>query len=279
MNLLAEKRSRLLLILVTLLAAAFYFGAYVLYLAPLKDSLSGKESQLKSERQLSTTIEERLASAGTGITGSTAEMQATIPVEPLVDQLILDLEKAEVISNSSIISMEFSDGDSTEGDSQASGTTQTDQSDQTETSNQDVEPADETAANSSSTPAESQSDENKLIMPEGLAKTSATVIVESANYFELEKFIETLERLKRAVRVESIAFTGPEEITSLSTENPLIQMTLVLNAFHLTGMDELKDFNPKIETPQPANKRNPFPAFGNYSEDNLLESNMDEEGQ
>lgn len=277
MNLLSEKRSRMLLILAALLAAAFYFGAYALYLTPLKDSLSGKESQLKSERQLSTTIEERLASADTGIPVSTAEMQETLPVEPMVDQLILDLEKAEVISNSSILSMEFSDGNGTEGEGQVNGTVQPDQSDQTEKSDQAAQPTDDTGANAN-TPSE-ESEKAELIMPEGLAKTSATVIVESANYFELEKFIETLEKLKRAVRVESIAFTGPEEITSLSTEKTLIQMTLVLNAFHLTGLDELKDFNPKIETPEPANKRDPFPSFSINSEENLIENNADEEGQ
>lgn len=277
MNLLSEKRSRMLLILAALLAAAFYFGAYALYLTPLKDSLTGKESQLKSERQLSTTIEERLASADTGIPVSTAEMQETLPVEPMVDQLILDLEKAEVISNSSILSMEFGDGNGTEGEGQANGTVQPDQSDQTEKSDQAAQPTDDTGANAN-TPSE-ESEKAELIMPEGLAKTSALVIVESANYFELEKFIETLEKLKRAVRVESIAFTGPEEITSLSTEKTLIQMTLVLNAFHLTGLDELKDFNPKIETPEPANKRDPFPSFSINSEENLIENNVDEEGQ
>ena len=47
----------------------------------------------------------------------------------------------------------------------------------------------------------------------GLKKLTVSLSVESPTYEDLEKFIETLESLKRIVVVESINYTGGEEIT------------------------------------------------------------------
>jgi type IV pilus assembly protein PilO len=270
MNLRLEKKHIIILLTAALLAVLLYVGAFFLYLSPMKDSLALKESQLKSEQQLSTTIEARLASANANDFSSTAEMQKMLPVDPMIEQLLLDLEKAEVVSNSYITSMEFSN----EGQS---GETAQPEAAQQESSTEVAQTESENQGTETVTPGESEKD---LKMPEGLAKTSVTISVESDSYFDLEKFIETLEKLKRMVAVDSISFSGPEEINSLAAgkdgETP-IKMTLTIHSFYLSGMDDLKDFNPKIETPEPANKRNPFPTFGDYSEDNLTEDETTDE--
>lgn len=270
MNLRLEKKMSFLLLLALLLALALYAGSYFLYLSPLKDSLALKESQLKSEQQLSKTFENQLATANSGEIDSSVEMQEMLPVDPMIEQLILDIEKAEVISNSSIISIEFNaTEDAIEADAAIEETQQTDQT--------AAQQADGTGTQVSEAPAKDINEKSQLIMPEGLSKTTVSIVVESDNYFDLEKFIETLETLKRVVMVESIAFSGPEELTSLVNEAEPIQMTIALNTFHLTGFDELNDYNPKIETPEPANKRNPFPTFGDTSDENLSEDKLDKE--
>ncbi|MBS8265076.1 hypothetical protein DYI25_11540 [Mesobacillus boroniphilus] len=257
MNLQLEKKHTMILTLMALLAILIYIGVYFLYISPLKDSLALKESQLKSEQQLSETLETRLSTASATDFSSTVELQKMLPVDPMTEQLVLDLEKAEVISNSYITSMEFNnDGQGVSEAQPAHG--EQPAVDSTSTENQGTESV--------------TAEENQNTMPEGIAKNSVTVKVESASYFELEKFIATLEKLQRVVMVESISFTGPEEINSLSDEEKMIAMTLTINTFYLSGFDDLKDYNPKIETPEPANKRNPFPTFGDYSEDNLTEN-------
>lgn len=260
MNLRLEKKNIIILTAAVLLAVLVYVGAYFLYISPLKGSLALKESQLKSEQQLNTTIETRLASADTNDI-STVELQKKLPVDPMIEQLVLDLEKAEIISNSYITSMEFNSDTAQDAtllaESQAQGT-------ETQTQENETITADET-------------DIPAIPMPEGVAKTTVTLTVESDTYFDLERFIETLEKLKRVVVVDSISFSGPEEIDSLSDEASPIIMTLTVNSFHLSGLDDLKDTNPKIETPEPANKRNPFPTFGDYSEENLTEEEGSED--
>jgi len=266
MSLRLEKKHITILFIAALLAVLLYVGAYFLYMNPLKSSLSLKESQLKSEQQLGLTLETRLASVNGSDFSSTAEMQKLLPVDPMIEQFVLDLEKAEVVSNSYITSIVFTDGEqgnfNVESESnQEEGSTETVQS-------EDIKKKGDSAG---------EVQKVDLRMPEGLAKTSATIGVEAANYFELEKFIETLEQLQRIVMVESIAFSGPKEMVSLSVEEEPIEMTLTVNTFYLPGLEDLKQYNPKVETPEPANKRNPFPTFGDFSEENLTEYDQIEE--
>jgi type IV pilus assembly protein PilO len=261
MNLQLEKKHIMILISLLFFSILLYSGAHFLYISPMKDSLALKESQLKTEQQLSKTLETRLSTASSSDFNSTMELQKTLPVDPMTEQLVLDLEKAEVVSNSYITAMEFSkDGqvvDREQSLSNEQGTTESDNA------VQETETASEVAI-------------QPIQMPDGVSKTSVLVTVESASYFELEKFIATLEELQRIVMVESILLTGPEEILSLSDEESKITMELTLNAFYLSGFDDLKGDNPKIDTPAPANKRNPFPTFGDYSEDNLVEQEQSE---
>jgi type IV pilus assembly protein PilO len=255
-NLQLDKKHMIILISLLLLSILLYFSAQFLYISPMKDSLALKESQLKTEQQLNKTLETRLSTASSSDFNSTMELQKTLPVDPMTEQLVLDLEKAEVVSNSYITAMEFSQdgqiGDREQFLNNELGTTESDNAVQgTEKISEDSQP---------------------IQMPNGVSKTSVIVTVESESYFELEKFIATLEELQRIVMVESISFSGPEEIRSLSDDDKKIIMNLTINAFYLSGFDDLKDDNPKIETPVPANKRNPFPTFGDYSEDNLTEN-------
>jgi type IV pilus assembly protein PilO len=252
MNLQLEKKQVLAMIGLGLLAILVYMGAYFLYISPLKGSIALKESQLKNERKLSETLETRLSAAGGSDFNSTVEFQKLLPVDPMTEQLVLDLEKAEVISDSYITSMDFDyDGEMTS-----------------------AAPAVDTGQQNST--AETAAGQNQRVetisaqqinLPEGVSKTSVKVTVESDGYFSLEKFLATLENLQRIVLVESITFSGPEEITSLSDDDNKITMTLTINAFYLSGLGDLNAERPKIETPAPANKRNPFPTFGDYSED------------
>lgn len=260
MSLRLEKKHIIILLISSFLAVLLYFGAFLFYLNPLKTSLSLKEGQLKSEHQLGEALATRLASGKEIDFSSTAEMQTLLPVDPMIEQFVLDLEKAEVVSNSYIASIEFTDGEPSDLAAKID-------SNQEEGSSIDVQ-----SANQEDTGTTTNVNQKvPLNMPEGLAKTTATIVVNADNYFDLEKFIDTLENSKRSVMVESIAFSGPKEMTSLSDELEKLEMTLSVNIFYLPGLVELKEYNPKVETPQPANKRNPFPTFGDYSDDNLTE--------
>lgn len=269
MNLQLEKKHYLIILGAFLLAILFYLGAYYLYLNPLKTSLLLKESQLKTEQQLTEALETRVASVNESDFSSTAELQKKLPVDPMVDQLVLDFEKAEVISDTFITSIEFIEGDQTTstieegaGQQEDSSVLQNEQADVL-----DTQQAEEAQSDNLGASTDEQDKGNLMNMPEGLATTTTTIIVEAEKYLDLEKFIETLENLQRIVVVKSISFNGPEEIFTLADESERIEMTLTVNAFYYPELKDLKDYSPKVRVPEPANKRDPFPSFGDVSED------------
>lgn len=253
MNLRLEKKHYFILLAAAAASVFIYIIAFYLYINPMKSSLALKENQLNMEQQLNSTLEARLAAVNETDFSSTVELQKRLPVDPMVEQLVLDIEKAEIVSNSLVSSIEFN-AEQQEGTPLQQETT--------------------TAAEDESGDQVAVTESEVAVMgsqPEGLMKTSANIIVKAENYFGLEKFISTLESLRRVVVVESISFNGPEEVFTVSDEEVSIEMSLTINAFYFPNLVDLKDYNPQIQTPAPANKRNPFPTFGDYSEDNLIE--------
>jgi type IV pilus assembly protein PilO len=266
MNLRLEKKHYIILLAAAVVSIFVYLIAFYLYLKPLNTNLVLKESQLKMEQELNTTLEARLATVNETDFSSTAELQKRLPVDPMVEQLVLDIEKAEVISNSFVSSIEFN-AEQQAGVPLEQETTSEEQADQLNNDSADQ------AENAISEVPVSNS---QTMVPDGLLKTSVQINVKAENYFSLEKFIETLESLRRIVVVESISFSGPQESFAVSDEEVPIEMSLSINSFYFPELSDLMDYNPKIQAPEPANKRNPFPTFGDYSEDNLIEQEQSE---
>src|SRR4051812_38926590 len=91
-----------LLIMIVIVYSQFFS------LSPLKSDLSIKEQSLETEQKLLDTITQKNTETANTESEDTSELQKKVPVEPLQEQFILDLEKAENVSNSEIKSMSFS---------------------------------------------------------------------------------------------------------------------------------------------------------------------------
>ncbi|MEI2355601.1 hypothetical protein [Mesobacillus zeae] len=156
-----------------------------------------------------------------------------------MDQLVLDIEEAEIISGSEIDSIEFGTEESTTQDSK------------------------EDVGNENRQKAEGERQAGETVKkPNGVETNSKTVKVAASNYFELKSFIETLEGLQRIITVDSIDFNGPEEITSWNQDAGNINFTLTLSVFFMSSLNDLKEGLPSLEIPEPSNKKNPFYTFG-----------------
>ncbi|MCM3663835.1 hypothetical protein M3204_05435 [Mesobacillus subterraneus] len=247
MNLQFSKREMLIIISEISLAVILYLVVSFTYLNPMKESVLLKEQQLETEKQLQAAYEKRISSVPSGDIKSAVELQKRIPNEPFSEQLILNFEKAEVVSDSTITFMEF--GESNSGGLQYSAEDSEGESAETDSSNQNE--------NISKT---------QVKMPDGLQKTSVTLTVESKDYEGLEKFIQILEESKREMVVESIEFEGREGISPDPDTKEIILFTVTVSAFYFPVMDDSNEFRTQIETPEPANKRNPFPSVSNDSE-------------
>ena len=257
MKLRFSKKQSLIIGTVALLVVLILVYVQFFKLSPLKSDLGIKQQSLESEQKLLEIVSQKKAEDTKKTSEDTKELQKKLPVEPLQEQLILDLEKAENLSNSKISSMSFSkDADVNTAADQANAEnangqqTTTNQTDANQaTANQDTA-AQQAAANQTS----------------GMKKLTVSLSVESPSYEELEKFVGTLESLKRIIVVESINYSGGEEITSLAQEEKPLTYSLTFSAFYMPSLDDLAAEVPKIDAPKPAGKDNPLSQFSATTE-------------
>ncbi|USK53918.1 LysM peptidoglycan-binding domain-containing protein [Cytobacillus solani] len=248
MNRPLQKNNILLIILSIFLLTAFFVGIYFFLLYPKMEKIKLKEMELQSQEQLLATLKNKGENTEKHPVESTIHLQEQVPVKPMAQQLLLDIEKAEVVSGSFVANMTFQDG----------GVIELDDNKNVDAENSEEAETDGTAEEESSTP-----------LPEGVEKITVNLTIESPSYFDFESFLQILENLNRIVVVEAIDFTANEEIIEESQENTPITYQVTLSAFYMPTLSDLIDQLPKIETPKPANKKNPFSSFGEYTNEKV----------
>jgi type IV pilus assembly protein PilO len=252
MKLRLAKFDRLMLIFGTLLLILLIVIGQFVFLSPLKSELGTKKQSLESEQKLLDVMNGKKEDDSAKITEDTKELQKKVPVSPLQEQLIFDLERAENVSNSKITSMGFSQD--------ADVTIETTQTDATNTeAGQTPEATSGTIPENTTNPAANQ--QETLPSSSGLKKLTVSLSVESPTYGDLEKFISTLENLNRIVVVESINYSGGQEVTSIAAVPEKISYSLNISAYYLPALEDLIADLPKIDAPAPANKKNPLSTF------------------
>ncbi|MFD2681442.1 hypothetical protein [Bacillus seohaeanensis] len=244
MNLHLTKRESLIIIGTFLLSSVIVFSFYWLFYQPVAKEKEHIENEIKVENKLISALESKMEEIEQNTFEDTSSLQKKVPVKPFEQKLLIDLEKAEVISGSLIKSIEFTDGEV------SLPLTSITAEEGIESTNN----ADENAVNKA---------ETIEVLPSGLKKLTATLSVDTENYFELKNFIAQLESLDRIVEVEQIAFTGPKEIFSYEDEDETISFILVISTFYLPDLIELAEELPKFDSPEPANKKDPFHRFPN----------------
>jgi type IV pilus assembly protein PilO len=257
MKLRFSKRDSIIIGFVALLVVIILVYAQFFKLAPLKSDLGMKQQSLESEQKLLEIASQKKAEDTKKTSEDTKELQKKLPVEPLQEQLILDLEKAENLSNSKISSMSFSkDADVTTAADPAST--------ETATSQQTTE--NQTPVNQAAINQDTAAQQAAASQVNGMKKLTVSLSVESPSYEELEKFVGTLESLKRIIVVESISYSGGEEITSLAQEEKPLTYSLTFSAFYMPSLEDLAAEVPKVDAPKPAGKDNPLSQFSATTE-------------
>ncbi|WP_394137534.1 LysM peptidoglycan-binding domain-containing protein [Cytobacillus oceanisediminis] len=245
------------LIFVLLILGLGYY--YWFHLIPLKDRVEGLTQSIKSEEVQISQLEKDPKSTGNELANQTAFLQQMLPVAPILDQFILDLEKAEISSGSLITSFSFNENQSVA---------------QNETlSESDYKQSEELSVDlnfqNDNTKDEIASEPRKFFFPEGIERLTVSMIVEAPSYIELEAFIKAIEDLQRLTQIDSLAFTGNREVREAGkTVNKLIY-SVTVSAFYYPTLEELKDQLPKYELPSPANKTNPLYPFAENKNDSI----------
>jgi type IV pilus assembly protein PilO len=243
------KKEKLILFSGLFLILAFTAFGYFIFIQPLKTNVQQKETELETQQKLLEVIETREIETPVELAQSSVNLQKHIPVKALLEQFIIDLEMAETVSNSQILSVSFSD----------EGTGETETTPTTYTTTQ------ATDGTGTGTTNESQT----IQKPEGIKEITIDLTIESESYYDLEKFIDTLEKLDRIVEINSVSFSGPPEVSSVGTgtDQTKTSFSLSLSIFYFPKLQDLVEELPEIETEPPANKSNPLSNFSDVSEE------------
>jgi type IV pilus assembly protein PilO len=257
-------------------AAVFILILYIVllqfyFLSPLKSDLKVKQQTLQTEQKLVETMQQKQTGNNETWNENTTELQKEIPVKPLQDQFILDLQQAEAVSDSQIKSMSFADGGQAAAASTQTATTSSSTQTQADTSTSQTNTSggasQQQNAQTTSGAGGQQNTQNpstaQTPSQPAVSKLTVQLSIESQHYEDLEKFINTLEGLKRITVVEAINYTGNSEITSLDQESKSLTYTLTVTAYYLPGLPDLEKQLPKVDYPAPANKENPLSQFAN----------------
>ncbi|WP_141431845.1 hypothetical protein [Bacillus sp. 03113] len=235
-----------------LLIMLIFSSLYYFYLRPQKIEIINKQNQLQKVKMDYALLKASFNQKNTDTDQSTKELQRKVPVKPLLDQVILDIEKAEMISNSFVSQMSIQDSSQSKDFSQATGQNKT-------KAELDLE--------KKATNQNDQQTESTFTLPNGMSKITITCNIESPNYFQLEKFINSLEEMERIYITESLSFNGPVEATSLQSEKEKLSYSLVISVLYLPLLTDLEKDLPKIETPPSSHKRNPLYQSPNLDND------------
>ncbi|WP_404458816.1 pilus assembly protein PilO [Sutcliffiella horikoshii] len=215
-------------LLIVLGIAGFYYLSY----APKEVRAEQLQQEKAIEEQLIQVLEQQEETAQAN-GNTTVELQRKIPVTPFLEQLILELEKAEVLSDSTIVNMSFGEGEFIP----ASTTLE-----EYETMHDE----------------EDETVQEETYLPEGLKKVTVNLSVESETYEDLSTFLTSLESLTRITQIESVSFTGQPEVTSTEQELQPLTYSVTLSAFYHPELEDLIEELPPLSVPEPGNKVNPF---------------------
>lgn len=268
MNLHFKKKSIIATVGVILIGGLFA-GEYFVFLQPLKNEVKSVKTQLETEEKLYDVMAQGFTDSSNKVVEQTSALQRMLPVQPFLEQFILDLEKAEVISNSLITTMSFSDAELSVDETAQENLSAEEQINADADANYEVNGKEVSSGDKAAEQGQNQAETQTAApaIPEGMKRITVNLSVKSSNYFDMLTFLKTIENLERITKIDSLSFSGGEEVKSVDAKLEGLTYSVVLSTFYYPKLEELKDQLPAFETPPPSNKENPLPAGMYLKED------------
>lgn len=256
-----DKKQFLIFIAIVLIVSLLFTGLYFWQINPLNTQITTKETELSNQEKQMEALNAELSSTGSTSFATTVELQKQLPVKEAVDQLVLNLEKAEVISGSAITTMAFVDGEVTLSEEESAAALAAANAKAAEASDATAGETNEQAATTEKELANEEGEPSAEVvdlLPQGVKKVSVAMTVQSPAFFEMEAFLESLHSMKRILKVDNLTFNGSEEIHSIEQSSDKLEYQLTISVFYAPNLSDLQDQMPTIEAPKPSNKRDPF---------------------
>ncbi|MFC7685211.1 potassium transporter [Ureibacillus sp. GCM10028918] len=246
MKLSGNKNSSLLLLIA--LIAALLFAIYYYILLPKKDHVDSLEGSINGLQTEISTLQGQIASLeeeGTSEVSNVFEIRQKLPQSREIDQLLLNLEEIEFVTETRITSIGFNSYDALVSESnivpvpEEEAVTdeategQTDEAETTE--NAEVVEGEETGE-TVETPV---SEIAAQTLPPELKLITFNLEIEASENQNIQQFIEEIENLKRIMHIDSISYSLPgEEGEFVEAEAETLNASIQVTTFYYEGEGE-----------------------------------------
>ncbi|WP_046173965.1 hypothetical protein [Domibacillus indicus] len=250
----------LFLVMILLTLVYCYFAFYRTEAAKLETV----EQQKQAEEELIAVLEANSGeAAGQQSVIATGSLQNKVPIKPMSDKLMLDFEKAELLSDSLITAIVFTEGEeeTLPASDETANADESTAADEETASEEEQENESEAENVTDGEEAEMDIQEQPLTeetLPAGIRKIRAQLTIESPGFAEMNAFIDSIENQLRMIRVEQLQFTGPEEAEKIEGVTEPVTYNLTVAAYYMPELTDLLEDTPEIDAPDPANKQDPF---------------------
>lgn len=275
-----SRQMRIILMVLTFVLLFVVVGSfYMTKVKPLQTQISSLEESIKVEQDVIAQFEGEKEKPNEDSLQDTTDLQKKIPVMDNMEQFLLMLEEAEVVSKSLIRNATFSQS-SIEGSEES--TTLEEDIEQLEEENQKFNETTTDIQEEGATEAVEGQDgdpEQAVALPDGVEKLTANLTIEADHYFEMATFVKEIEKFERVTNIESLQFTGYKEVTALADipDDPTLTYNLTVSTYFFPSLEEFKDEAPKYNPDEPGDKDNPLYQLEEIPEILLFKYNLDNE--
>ena len=235
MKLSSNKNTSILLLV--LLITALLFAVYYYIVLPKKEDVASLENSVDALQSEITTLQAEAAAneeqAAAEVPDSLAIRQK-LPQSREIDQLLLNLEEIEFVSETSITAIDFNSYDALVSESAIAPTPEEDSVEETT----EIETAEElteeelAGEETGETPVSEMAAE---ALPQELKLITFNIEVEAAEYENLLSFIKEMENLQRIMHVDAISYSLPGEEAELTEEDEILNASIQITTFYHEG--------------------------------------------
>ncbi|WP_416151356.1 hypothetical protein ACM26V_10450 [Salipaludibacillus sp. HK11] len=259
------------LIVVLVLLSIGLLAYFFFVIQPLKQDVSEKELELSSEEQVLTSIQNSQETVETYEEHEVHTLLRTLPVHPWLDHWMLDLEKAELISDTEVHSYMFSrgvlqDGYFSELEEAEPETEGNDESLEDTNEDENVSPDLEDNLDLTSGDVAEMEETSVVVVGEDeeVNQVMATLSIDADSYDQLFQFLYEIEQLDRFTEIDALSFASPSEEAFLmnqteETNSEILSFDVHVSTYYLDDLVEaFGEYEPGRPFVDPAMKDTPI---------------------
>ncbi|WAA12838.1 hypothetical protein [Fervidibacillus halotolerans] len=221
MNELLHEKKKLALLLIIILFLLFGL-LYVYMLLPVKKEVEQKEITVQQLKDEITILQSQFNQREEAELENTFFLEKKLPRSRKIDDLVLDLQRIEYVSNSRIEAIDFTNYDGSFSDLDLPKASEENKQQEEAENNNGM---DETA---------NTTDEYTNRLPENVKYITLQLSVTSPDFEHFFTFLEEVEKLERVVNVDRLSFSKPgeEELLSDEPDDEFIRTDIELTTFY-----------------------------------------------